>query len=127
MKLLLDSFALIEFFRGTALGEQIKEYIEKSEEVIITVLNLYEVGYRIEQDYSKRHAENYLRSLKTHYKIIDIDEETAAKAVELKKEFKLPALDCLIYAAAKINNAKVVSGCSHFKKLSKQKDVIVLE
>ncbi|MDI6856272.1 MAG: hypothetical protein QMD21_05770 [Candidatus Thermoplasmatota archaeon] len=50
-----------------------------------------------------------------------------AKAVELKKEFKLPATDCLIYAAAKINNAKLLSGCPHFKKLSKQKDVIILE
>jgi predicted nucleic acid-binding protein len=127
MKLLLDSFALIEFFKGSALGDQVKKYIEKSEEVMITVLSLYEVGYRIEQDYSKRHAENYLKSLKIHYKIIDVNEETATKAVELKKEFKLPAIDCLIYAAAKINNAKVVSGCLHFKRLSKQKDVIILE
>ncbi len=127
MKLLLDSFALIEFFKGSTSGEQVKKYIEKAEEVIITALSIYEVGYRIEQDYSKRDAENYLKSLKTHYKILDINEEIAMKAVELKKEFKLPAVDCLIYAAAKINNAKVISGCPHFKMLSKQKDVIIIE
>ncbi|MEW6069005.1 MAG: PIN domain-containing protein [Candidatus Thermoplasmatota archaeon] len=127
MRLLLDSFALVEFFKGSSLGEKVKKYIEEGNEIIVSVLSIYEVGYRIEQDYSKRQAEDYLRSLKTHYQIIDVDEKTALKAVEIKKEFKLPAIDCLIYATAKINNAKVVSGCPHFKSISKQKDVIVLE
>ncbi len=127
MKLLLDSFALIEFFKGGALGEQVKKLLEKSEDIIITVLNIYEVGYRIEQDYSKKQAGEYLKSLKMHYRIVNLDDEIAMKAIELRRDFKLPTIDCLIYAAAKINNAKVVSGCSHFKKLAEQKDVIILE
>lgn len=127
MKLLLDSFALIEFFKGGALGEQVKKLLEKSEDTIITVLNIYEVGYRIEQDYSKKQAGEYLKSLKMHYRIVSIDDEIAMKAIELRRDFKLPAVDCLIYAAAKINNAKVISGCPHFKMLSKQKDVIIIE
>ncbi len=127
MRLLLDSFALIEFFKGAPHGEKVKKYIEEGNEVFISVLSIYEVGYRIEQDYSKKQAEEYLKSLKTHYQIIDIDEKTALKAIEIKKEFKLPAIDCLIYATGKISNMKVVSGCSHFKSISKQKDVIILE
>lgn len=126
MRLLLDSYALIEFFKGSKKGEKVKKLIEKSSGVFTSVLCIYEVGYRIEQDYSKEVRDDYLRSLKTHYIILNIEENTAIRAIELKKLYKLPSIDCLIYASARINKAKVVSGCPHFRAISKQRDIIIV-
>jgi predicted nucleic acid-binding protein len=116
---------VIEFFKGSEKGKAVKKLLEK-EEIYISVLSLYEVGYRIAEDYSKAESEDYLGSLITHYKVVEIDKEIARKAIELRKKFKLPTIDCLIYASAKLNGAKVVSSCKRFKGLAKEEDVIII-
>ena len=126
MTLLIDSYALIELFKGTEKGADVKKLLEKDKNILVSVLSLYEVGFRIEHDSSRGTAQDYLKSLKTYYTIIPVTEDIAQKAVEMRAKFKLPAIDSLIYATAKLNHAKVVSGCSHFKAISKEADVIII-
>ena len=123
---MLDTYAIIELFRGSERGEKVKKLIEKEETIYLSALSLYETGTVLERQVGKKKALDYLRSIQTYYQILNIDQEIALKAMELKRDYKLPAIDCLIYASTRIKKAKVVSGCKHFKDISKQKDVIII-
>ena len=125
MKVLPDTFAFIEFFNGTEKGKVIRKYLQK-DEVLLSSICIYEILYIIGKNYSKKKANEYYRSLKTHYEIVPVDENIATTAVDIKRKYNMPLADCLIYASAKENQAKVISGCKHFKKLKKERDVIIV-
>ncbi len=126
MSLMLDTYAIIELFRGSERGEKVKKLIEKEDAVCLSALSLYETGTVLERQVGKKKALEYLRSIQTYYQVLNVDKEIALKAMELKRDYRLPAIDCLIYASARIIKANVVSGCIHFRDLSKQKDVIII-
>ena len=126
MNLMLDTFAVIELFRGSDKGTRVKQLLEKNVTVYISVLSLFEIGTVLEREISKKSVREYVRSIETHYHVLDVNKDTANLAVDLRRDYKLPAIDCLIYAGARLKKAKVVSGCKHFKKISKQKDVMII-
>ena len=126
MSLVLDTFALFQLFTGGEKGEKVKKILRKETKVFVSVLSLYEVGTAITKQISRKKAEEYLRAIRVYYRILDVNEEIAMKAIELKRKHDMPANDCLIYATAIMNNAKIVSGCRHFKSISGQRNVIVV-
>ncbi len=126
MSLLLDTYALIELFEGGTDGEKVKKLVEKEKEIFVSVLSLYETGIVLEREIGKEKAEEYLKSIQIYYSLVDLDRMITIDAVTLRRTLKLPAIDCLIYASARSVNAKVVSGCMHFKSISKNKDVIIV-
>ncbi len=126
MSLVLDTYALFQLFSGGEKGEKVKKILKKDTKVFISVLSLYEVGTAITKQISRKKAEEYLRAIRVYYGILDVNEEIAMKAMELKLKHDMPAIDCLIYATAIMNNAKIVSGCKHFKRISGQRNVIAI-
>jgi predicted nucleic acid-binding protein len=126
MSLVLDTYAILELFQGSEKGKKVKKLLEKEEEVYLSVLSIYELGTVLEREIGRKKSQEYLRSVETYYTILDVTYEVAKKAVEVRRNFKLPAIDCLIYASAFINESKVVSGCKHFREISHQKNVIVI-
>ncbi len=124
--MIVDTYAVIELFRGSEKGERVKKLLENEQEIYLSVLSLYEIGTVLERQLKKKKTQEYLRSIQTYYKILDVNRDIALKAIELRREYKLPAIDCLIYSTARIKKAKVVSGCKHFKEISNQKDVIII-
>jgi predicted nucleic acid-binding protein len=126
MNLMLDTFALIELFKGDAKGKKVKKLLQKKNDIYISVLSIFELGTVLEKQIGQKRVEEYLRSIQTYYHIVDLDSEIASSAIELRRNFNLPAVDCLIYSSARLTKAKVVSGCKHFKSISNQKDVIIV-
>ncbi len=126
MTLLLDTYAILELFSGSRIGLQVKELIENEDEILISSLTIYEAGTFLERRYGKEMSEEYLRSIEDHWSIVDVDREVARSAISLKMRFKLRMSDCLIYASARKNNARIVSGCKHFRSISDQNDVIII-
>ena len=124
--MVLDTYALFLLFSGGEKGEKVRKILRKETNVFISVLSLYEIGTAITKQISRKKAEEYLRAIRVYYRILDVNEKTAMKAIELKRKHNMPAIDCLIYATAIMNNAKVVSGCKHFKGISGQRNVIVI-
>ena len=126
--ILLDTFALVELFDGTKKGEKVKQLIQEAgpDNVCISALSLFETGYTIERRAGWERAQEYVWSIQDFYRVIDIDRRNCLAAIGLKRHFKLPALDCLIYSTARSVNAKIVSGCKHFKAIADQDDVILL-
>ena len=126
MSLVLDTYALFHLFSGGEKGEKVRNILRKETNVFISVLSLYEIGTAITKQINRKKAEEYLRAIRVYYKILDVNEEITMKAIELHRKHNMPAIDCLVYATAIMNNAKIVSGCRHFKSISGQRNVIVI-
>ena len=126
MSLMLDTYAIIELFRGSEKGTEVKKWLETDDDIFMSVLSLYETGTVLEREIGTKRTKKYLRSIQTHYEIIDIDKEIALFAVKLRRDFKLPSIDCLIYASTRSIKAKLITGCNHFKEISEQEDIIII-
>ena len=125
MKILLDSYALFEYYKGSDKGAEVRKLMKKNK-VLVSSICLYELLNTITIRYSKKEALDQYRSLTTHYKVVSIDDKVALSAYNIKRKHDMPMGDCLIYASAKGCGAKVVSGCKHFRKLKKERDVIII-
>jgi predicted nucleic acid-binding protein len=126
MSLMLDTYAIIELFRGGKKGTEVKKLLETDDDIFMSVLSIYETGTVLEREIGKKRTKKYLRSIQTHYSIIDLNKEIALSAVRLRRDFKLPSVDCLIFASSRSVKANLITGCNHFKEISKQKDIIII-
>jgi predicted nucleic acid-binding protein len=129
MTVLVDSWAWIEYFKGSAAGEKVKELIENSQEkIIVSSINIAEVYHSFLRDYSppdnKRYAEASRKAMKQRSYVYEVDEGIAVNSAKIKHEKKWGLGDSIIYATAKREGAKVLTGDPHFKGL---KDETFLE
>jgi predicted nucleic acid-binding protein len=80
------------------------------------------------RDYSppnnKRYAEASKKAMKQRSYVYEVNEEIAVDSAKIKHEKKWGLGDSIIYATAKREDAKVLTGDPHFRGL---KDVIFLE
>ena len=114
--ILVDSFVWLEILRGSKKGKIALEIINKSDRVFTSVLNLYELRHQIEQIADQKTSNEYIRAIKSHTKVIVIDEKIALKGALVKHEYKkMGVLDCLILATARINALKILTGDETFK------------
>ena len=124
MTVLIDSWAWVEFFRGSKKGEEIKAYVmDENQDIIISSINLAEI-YRLAFDrFDEQTAEKRRRAMISRCYLIPVDEEIAIKGAKFRHDRDWGLGDALIYATAIREEAKVLTGDPHFKGL---KDVIVL-
>ena len=123
MNLLLDSWAWIEFFKGTEKGKKVKDLV-KGSEVYTSAGNVYEVYYRLKEDEGGEKTLNAMNFMEDRCTILPIDKEVAIKAGEIRLKEKLRAIDAFTLAAARMAKVKVLTGDAHFKGI---KDAIFLE
>ncbi len=123
MNILLDSWAWLEFFKGSENGKMVKDYVGRGE-AYTTAANVYAVYHRLREDEGRDKTQRALYFIKNRCTIIDIDWEVAIKAAEIRSNKGLRAIDAFTLAAARIKNARVLTGDVHFKSI---KDVIFLE
>lgn len=117
MNLLLDSYAFLELLTPSVKADRVKQLVASADRVYTTVLNLYEVKYRVTQRASAATAEAYVASIKNSTRVLDVDETTALSASVLKLENpKLGAVDCVTLAAARVNELFLITGDSDFPK-----------
>lgn len=116
----IDSYAWVEYFRGTKEGAAAKEYIEKKSNATcsITIAELAEKYKRENKDFS----EDY-HFIVSKSEIIDLSADIAIAAGEINFENKRKIKnwgmsDAIIMATAKMFNAQVVTGDEHFRNLS---------
>ncbi len=124
MNILLDSYAWIELFSGSESGRKVKDLKVKGE-FYTTKLNLYEVYYKTMERYGRAKADEFYEYMLQNATIIELTDALVKLSAELKLAYKLPAIDSITYAAARMVKATAVSGCEHFKKI-KEKDVMII-
>ena len=116
---IIDSYAWVEYFRGTKEGAAAKEYIEKKSNATcsITIAELAEKYRRENKDFLEDYTFIVSKS-----RIIDLSGDIALAAGEInfenKKKIKNWGMsDAIILATARMFNAKVVTGDEHFRNL----------
>jgi len=114
---IIDSYAWVEYFKGSKQGEMAREFIENktSATSVITIAELSEKyereGKNFEEDF------NFIIS---QTKIIQLNTDIALLAgkinYENKKKIKNWGMaDAIILSSAKMNKGKVVTGDEHFR------------
>lgn len=115
--MLLDTYAWVEFFRGTAKGVTVQNVLEDNS-CFTSAISLAELSEWIEREQLDR--DWILKSVKKLSAIIPLDIETLELSgvlkVQKRKELKgIGLIDCIILAVSKRYQLKVVTGDSHFK------------
>ena len=117
----IDSYAWIEYFRGTSSGERAREFIEKGS-AATSALSLAEL-----QDKYLREKWEYfeldLKFITTKTTLVLADRKIALLAGHInyqnkKKKKDWGMADSIILATAKVSSAKVVTGDPHFNGIS---------
>jgi len=125
----MDSYAWIEYFAGTAIGEIVRKYMMNSENVYTPSIVLAEIARKyVREGVGWSIVEERIRVIEKLSIIIHINSrialETARAYIELVNHAKelgyrsKPSLtDAIVYAVAKIMNAMIISGDMHFRDL----------
>lgn len=129
MKYVIDSYAWLEYFMGTKVGERVKEIIDNSEEKITPTICLAEVYAKTLKVEDQQLAEKQKAFIKEKSAIVFLDEMIAVEAAKVlvnnKKEIDGWGMaDSIVYATAIVKKADVVTGDEHFRKL---KNVLLIE
>ena len=128
MKIVVDTYAWIEFLIGSEKGNKVKELIENAQEIYTPSTVLAETARKFFREGTDEKTINtWLEIITTASVITQIDSATALEAakchLELAKKAKIskqntPSLfDAIIYATARINQCKILTGDEHFRNL----------
>lgn len=116
MKILLDSYAIIELLTGSEKGIRVKNLINEDNKTYTTVLNLYEVKYRLIQKMGENQGLKLLNEIGPKLRILPITLEASLMASEVKlKHPLLGAVDCVSYSMALTNKLVFVTGDEDFE------------
>jgi len=121
---LIDSWAWIEYFKGSKAGEKVRKYIEDKEKAIISTINIAEVYRWILHFYDKKIADEKINAMKERCFVIPVDEEIAIMAAKIKHREGFGLGDAIIYATAKKENAFLLTGDDDFKN---KEDIIFID
>jgi len=111
-----DSWAWVEYFRGSRAGEQVRSLLEGRDVLFTPSVCLAEVR-------AKYLAEGHdpadrIRFIRSRTSIIGIDADVAEAAAELKVGHKLHMIDAMVLACARARGSDLVTGDKHFRGLT---------
>ncbi len=116
MTVLIDSWAWIEYFKGSKHGGEAKKLIEDSEErAIVSAINIAEVYGWILRFYDEETAEEKKAAMRERAFVRDVDEEIAVEAAKTRHQRKWRLGDAIVYATARKEGATIVTGDPHFR------------
>lgn len=113
---LVDSSGWLEYFTDGSNAEYFAPVIENTSELIISVINLYEVYKKILSEKDDNAAIQAV-ALMQQSKVLDVTNSISILAAKLSTRFKIPMADSIIYATSKIHDATVWTQDSDFKNL----------
>jgi predicted nucleic acid-binding protein len=120
--IVLDSFALLAFFRGEPGAQQVAGLLETAQRgeprLAMSVVNLAEVIYRTERERGLQRAQEALaKVLEYPVELFDVDLELALAAAHFKASQSIALADCLAAALAQRLDAAVLTGDPDFQRL----------
>jgi len=117
----IDSYAWIEYFRGTESGKKVRFYVE-GESAATSVLTLAELREKYLREKWSTFSEDaaYITSRTS---LTQVDREIAILAGEINHRRKAEKkgwgmADSIVLATARVKSAKVVTGDRHFEDLT---------
>ena len=113
---LVDSSGWLEYLADSKNAKLFAPAIEKTDELIVSTINIYEVYKKILLEKDENSAMQVI-GLMQQAKVIEVSSTIAIQAAKLSYEQKIPMADSLIYITAKQNNAIVWTQDIDFKDL----------
>jgi len=113
---LVDSSGWIEYFFGTRNAMYFTQPIEKTDELIVPVVCLYEVFKKVNLVADEARALQAVAQMKQGT-VVDVTEDVALSAALISLKHKLPMADSLIYATARAHRATLWTQDDHFANL----------
>ena len=108
-----DSWAWVEYFRGSRAGEKVKELLESKDVLFTPSVCLAEIKAKYLGE--KRDPTDRLRFIKSRTSIVEIDAAVAEAAADLKLQHGLHMVDAIVLACAQASRSELVTGDRHFR------------
>jgi predicted nucleic acid-binding protein len=116
-----DSWAWVEYFRGSDAGETVKEILESKEVLFTPSVCLAEI--RAKYLRGGHEPMDRLAFIKSRTSIIAVDASIAEGAADLKTAHGLHMLDAIVLSCARSRESELVTGDKHFRNLA---DILML-
>lgn len=118
MAIVFDTYAWIEFFKGTEKGKIVRNYLEK-EEVLTPSIVLLELSYKADKE--NWNFKDIFNFIKTNSRIVGIDIEFILSFgsfynIIKKKIKKIGITDIIIMHSGNATNARILTGDEHIIK-----------
>ncbi len=127
--IIVDSYAWIEFFAGTKLGEVVRKYVEEAREVYTPSIVLAEIARKYAREgIPWNDIVERLKVIEDLSTVVYMDRRVALESAKAYLELvnharnlglksKPSLVDAVILAMARILKAKILSGDEHFRGL----------
>ena len=113
---LVDSSGWLEYLADSKNAKLFAPAIEKTDELMVSTINIYEVYKKILLEKDENLAIQVI-GLMQQAKVIVVNSSIAIQAAKLSYEQKIPMADSIIYITAKQNDGIVWTQDSDFKDL----------
>ncbi|MDO8625136.1 MAG: type II toxin-antitoxin system VapC family toxin [Candidatus Diapherotrites archaeon] len=123
MNVLIDSSGWIEYFSNGTKASKFSEYIRKAAKKnhFVSTIVLYEVYKKITREAGEQAANQAVAHILDATQVIALDERIALHAAQTSIETGLAMGDAIIYATARLHNARIITSDQHFKELPNTK------
>jgi predicted nucleic acid-binding protein len=116
---IIDTWAWVEYFRGSEIGSRAKSCIEDATNITPTIV-LAEMSHKFKQ-LGRTDLPEKLNFIKQRSTVLPLDESTALLAGEIRADLPVQGMglvDCILLAVSRLYSAKVVTGDPHFRGLA---------
>ena len=117
---IVDSSCWLEYFSGSSVGDKVASCIEKTNELLVPSITIYEVFKKILMELDEDRALFAIAHMKQG-KVIELDSDLAIYSAQIGKSYKLAMADSIIYAVTIKYNAILWTQDKHFYNLGKVK------
>ncbi|MFP6655109.1 MAG: type II toxin-antitoxin system VapC family toxin [Myxococcota bacterium] len=114
--ILVDSSGWIEYLAARPKADLFAPYIEGSEPLVSSAIQVYEIYKVVRRDLSEERAIEAVTALRTTT-IEPLAESLALEAADIALEYGLAMADAIIYATASRHEAELVTGDADFDGL----------
>jgi predicted nucleic acid-binding protein len=103
---LVDSSGWIEYFTDDTNAKHFTPIIENTGDLIVSVINIYEVYKKILQKTDENYALTAI-ALMQQAKVLNVTSQVSIEAARFNIKYKMPMADSIIYVTGLLNNAIV--------------------
>jgi len=114
--ILVDSSGWIEYLAGRPKADLFAPYIEGSEPLVSSAIQVYEIYKVVRRDLNEERAIEAVSALRTTT-IEPLAESLALEAADVALEYGLAMADAIIFATASRHEAELVTGDADFDGL----------
>ena len=115
---LVDSTGWVEYLADGPKAQAFAAYLDNPESLLLPTIVVYEVYKKLQRERGNNQAQHFLSTaFGFRERIIAVDIPLAELAARISIETNLAMADAMIYAAAKLNGATLITSDAHFSGL----------